>query len=108
MNTHKFSIMAALAAALLAPAPSMADSPWVPANNERGYTYQPDHGSAAPGAQGRSAAGTAVSPGVLLRSGPPLDTFPAATSGKTREQVRNEFLNMSAEERQRLRELNRN
>ena len=82
MSARKFSIATAVAAALLAPALSMADSPWVPANNERGYNYQPDHGSTAVGAQGRSA-GTAAAPGVLLREGPPLDTFPSSAGGKT-------------------------
>ncbi|NML17071.1 hypothetical protein [Azohydromonas caseinilytica] len=95
MNTRKFSVVAALAAALLAPAVSMADSPWVPANNNQGYQYQPDHGHTDKGAAGRSAASinTAAS------------TSAAAASGKTREQVRNEYLNMSAAEKQRMQEL---
>ncbi|WP_157119371.1 hypothetical protein [Azohydromonas lata] len=105
MNARKSSMMAVIAAALLAPALSMADSPWVPANNNRGYTYQPDHGSAA-GVQGRSV-GSAAAPSALLREGAPQDTTPSAT-GKTREQVRSEFLNMSAAEKQQWRELNRN
>lgn len=107
MNARKSSIMAVIAAALLAPALSMADTPWVPDNTDRGFSYQPNHAGTAAGAQGRSA-GTGVAPGVLLREGPPLDTFPSAATGKTREQVRNEYLNMSAAERQQLREQFRN
>lgn len=107
MNARKFSIVTAVAVTLIAPALSMADTPWVPDNTDRGFSYQPDHGSTAAGAQGRSA-GTAVAPGALLREGTSQDTAPSAATGKTREQVRNEYLNMSAAEKQRLRELNRN
>lgn len=107
MNARKVSIVAAIAAALLVPALSMADSPWVPANNNQGYRYQPDHGNTDKGVQGRTA-NVATSPDVLIREGAPLDTFPASTSGKTREQVRNEYLNMSAAEKQRQREIFRN
>lgn len=107
MNARKSSMMAVIAAALLAPALSMADTPWVPNNTERGFSYQPDHASTAAGAQGRSA-GTAVAPGMLLREGAPLDTAPSTATGKTREQVRAELLSMSAAERQQLREQFRN
>lgn len=106
MTIRKLSVVAALAAMLLAPAISMADSAWVVANNQ-GYQYQPDHGSSVVGAQGRSA-GTSTEPGVFLREGPPLDTTLAAVAGKTREQVRNELLDMSAAEKQRMQEFNRN
>ncbi|WP_066338663.1 hypothetical protein [Azohydromonas lata] len=101
MKTRNFSAVVALSAVLLAPAVSMADSPWVPANNNQGYRYQPDHGST--GAAGRSAPG-ATTPDTALRESAPPSTA-GATTGKTREQVRNEYLNMSAEERKRLQEL---
>lgn len=96
MKTRQFSAVVALSAVLLAPAVSMADSPWVPANNNQGYRYQPDHGSTGTGAAGRSATGVST-----------LDDARAtgAPTGKTREQVRNEYLNMSPAERQRLQEV---
>lgn len=104
MNTCKPLMAAVVGAALLAPALSMADAPWIPANNNRGYTNQPeDARSLTHGAQGRSAAG-AVAPGVRQESAP-LSTSPSTVSGKTREQVRNELLNMSPAERQRLQEV---
>ncbi|MDZ5455698.1 MULTISPECIES: hypothetical protein [Azohydromonas] len=96
MKTRKLSAVATLSAVLLAPAVSMADSPWVPANNNQGYRYQPDHGSTSTGAGGRSAAGVST---------PDAASTASATTGKTREQVRNEYLNMSAAERQRLQEM---
>lgn len=96
MNTRKSLMAAVIGAALLAPAVSMAGTSWTPANNNRGYTNQPeDARSLTHGAQDRSAAG-AVAPGAL----------PGTTaSGKTRDQVRNEVLNMSPAERQRMQEL---
>lgn len=103
MNTRKLSAVAALSAVLLAPAVSMADSPWVPANNNQGYRYQPDHGSTSSGAAGRNAAGVSMPDAAVRESAPPSTA--GTTSGKTREQVRNEYLNMSAAERQRLQEL---
>lgn len=95
MNTRKSTVVAALAAALLAPTISMADSPWVPANNNQGYRYQPDHGKMDKGAAGRSA--------VTVNT--PASTSGATAIGKTREQVRNEYLNMTAAEKQRMQEL---
>lgn len=96
MNTRKSMMAAVIGAALLTPALSMADTPWTPANNERGYTYQPeDARSLTHSAQGRSAAGTVAS-GAQRGS---------TASGKTREQVRNEVLNMSLAERQRMQDL---
>jgi hypothetical protein len=108
MNAHKFSILTAVAAAtMITPALSIADSASTPANDRSGYSSLPNHGRSPAGAQGRSAD-TAVAPGALWLEGAPSDTAPSAAAGKTREQVRNEFLNMSAAERQRMREFNRN
>jgi hypothetical protein len=110
MNTRKLSLITAVSAALLAPALSMAqNAPWSPANNNNGFSYQPTQaGSAAPGAQGRSAAmGAAVSPDTLIREGAPLDTFSAGSSARSAEQVRGEFRRLSATEKQSLQDVTR-
>lgn len=107
MNTRKLSLITVVAAALLAPALSMADTPWVPANNEQGYNYDPAHATSSPqGVQGRSAP-IAAAPGALFSETGSPTTMPSTATGKTREQVRNEYLNMSAAEKQRMQELYR-
>lgn len=91
-----------VAAALLVPALSMANSVWHQENTDQGLSYHPEHAqSTLTRAQVQTDARSAA-PGLIVREGPPLDTFPAATQTKTREQVRHELLSLSIEEKQRL------
>lgn len=102
MNVRKSSMMALVAATLLAPALSMANTEWHQENNNQGFSYHPEHAkSMLSRAQVQGDARSAATSSII-REGAPLDTFPAATSPKTREQVRNEYLSMSAGEKQRM------
>lgn len=105
MKARKSSLVALAAAALLAPTLSMAGSEWHLANNNRGFTYHPEHAkSSLTRAQVQSEARSA-GPSQIIREGAPLDTAPVAAPGKTREQVRNERLSMSAEDQLRVQQL---
>lgn len=104
MKARKSSLVALAAAALLAPTLSMAGSEWHLANNNRGFTYHPEHAkSSLTRAQVQGEARSA-GPSQIIREGAPLDTAPAAP-GKTREQVHNERLSMSAEDQLRVQQL---
>lgn len=103
MKARRLSSVGLLvAAALLAPTLSMANSEWHQENTDQGMSYHPEHAQSTLTRSQVQAAARSVAPGLIVREGPPLDTFPAATPTKTREQERNERLSLSAEEKQRL------
>lgn len=95
------------AAVLAAPTAALADSLWHPANNEAGFTFHPDHStSTKTRAEVLKELEQAKAEGsyYYLQRGltvPSRNTGP----GKTRQEVVNELLNMSPEERARMDEL---
>lgn len=105
MKARKSSLVALAAAALLAPAVSMAGSEWHLANNNRGFSYHPEHAKSTLSRAQVQGEARSAGPGQLIREGAPLDTAPVAAPGKTREQVRNERLSMSADDRLRVQQL---
>lgn len=105
MKARKSSLVAFAAAALLAPTLTMAGSEWHLANNNHGFTYHPEHAKSSLSRAQVQGEARSAEPSQLIREGAPLDTLPEAAPGKTREQVRNERLSMSADERQRLQPL---
>ncbi|QDF99350.1 DUF4148 domain-containing protein [Azoarcus sp. DD4] len=96
-----------LAAVLAAPTAALAGSLWHPANNEAGFTFHPDHStSTKTRAEVLKELEKAKADGSYdyLQRGLPVparDTGP----GKTREEVINELVNMTPEERARMDEL---
>ncbi|WP_084267668.1 DUF4148 domain-containing protein [Azohydromonas lata] len=89
-------------AALLAPALSMANTVWHQENTDQGLSYHPEHvPSTLTRAQVQAEARSAA-PSLIVREGPPLDTFPAAARAQSRDQVRQDALSLSPEEKQRL------
>ncbi len=91
-----------VAAALLAPTLSMANSEWHQESTDQGMSYHPEHAQSTLTRAQVQADARSAAPGLIVREGPPLATFTAVTPTKTREQVRNERLSLSAEEKQRL------
>ncbi|MDZ5455697.1 MULTISPECIES: DUF4148 domain-containing protein [Azohydromonas] len=91
-----------IGAALLAPALAMANAEWHQENTDQGLSYHPEHAQSTSTRAQVQADARSAAPGLIVREGPPLDTFPAATQTKTREQVRHERLSQSPEEKQRL------
>ncbi|MBD5802742.1 DUF4148 domain-containing protein [Aromatoleum evansii] len=96
-----------LAAVLAAPTAALAGSLWHPANNEAGFTFHPDHSTSTKTRtevlKELEEAKADGSYSYLLRGLPPpsRDVGP----GKTREEVINELLSMTPEERARMDEL---
>ncbi|NML17072.1 hypothetical protein [Azohydromonas caseinilytica] len=107
MKSRQYQIVTLVAAALLAPAISMANTEWHQENSDRGFSYHPEHAQRTLGRAQVQSDARSAEPGRIIREGAPLDTFPAATSTRTREQVRSEQLSLSADEKQRLQQLTR-
>ena len=96
-----------LAAVLAAPTAALAGSLWHPANNEAGFTFHPDHSTStktrAEVLKELEEAKADGSYSYLLRGLPPPSRDVAP--GKTRDEVINELVNMTPEERARMDEL---
>lgn len=95
------------AAILAAPTAALADSLWHPANNEAGFTFHPDHStSTKTRAEVLKELEQAKADGsyYYLQQGLPVPSRNTGP-GKTRQEVVNELLNMSPEERARMDEL---
>ncbi|MER2552465.1 MAG: DUF4148 domain-containing protein [Thauera sp.] len=95
------------AAVLAAPTAALADSLWHPANNEAGFTFHPDHStSTKTRAEVLKELEQAKAEGsyYYLQRGLPVPSRNTGP-GKTRQEVVNELLNMSPEERARMDEL---
>ncbi|NMG32521.1 DUF4148 domain-containing protein [Aromatoleum evansii] len=95
------------AAVLAAPTAALADSLWHPANNEAGFTFHPDHStSTKTRAEVLKELEQAKADGsyYYLQRGLPVPSRNTGP-GKTRQEVINELLNMSPEERARMDEL---
>lgn len=104
---HTVTLVPLLAAVLAAPTAALAGSLWHPANNEVGFTFHPDHStSTKTRAEVLKELEEAKADGsyYYLQRGLPVparDTGP----GKTRQEVIDELVNMTPEERARMDEL---
>ena len=107
MIIRKPLALSLIALAIAAPGLASASSLYHPAGGEVGFTTHPDHvqGALSRGdvLQSVAAARQDGTLAILSRGG----AVPAKANGaaKTREQVQQEYLNMSAAEKQRLQEL---
>ncbi|OJV62595.1 MAG: DUF4148 domain-containing protein [Burkholderiales bacterium 64-34] len=107
MNTRKSLAFSLAALAIAVPGLASASSLYHPAGGEIGYTTHPDHvqstKSRAEVIQSVEAARKDGTLAVLSRGGvlPIKATGPA----KTRDQVQQKFLDMSAAEKQRMQEM---
>ena len=99
MNVRNPILAAALAGTLMIPATGMADGLWHPANTEAGFTEHPDHMLRGK-TRATVLAELARKDGTLalLQRGAPIP-IPSAGPAKTRQQVRDELLGESAEQR---------
>jgi hypothetical protein len=101
------TLLSLLAATFVAPGVALANSDWHFTNSEAGYTYFPDHvKSTKTRAEVLRELEQAKADGsyYYLQRGVPA---PSRNSGpgKTREEVINELVNMTPEERARMDEL---
>lgn len=110
MNYRKSILLSVIAVAFVAPGLSFASSLWHPANRESGETFHPDHfKSTKTRAEVVQELQAARKDGSLLftldlERGLPVPTK-TAELGKTRAQVQKELFTMSAEDKQRARQL---
>lgn len=101
------ALMPLLAVVLIAPTATLANSLWHPADTEAGFTFHPDHStSTKTRAEVLLELEQAKADGSYeyLQRGLPVpsrDTGP----GKTREEVLEELVNMTPDERARMDEL---
>ncbi len=107
MTTRKSLALSLAALVIAAPGLASASSLYHPTGGEIGYTTHPDHvqstksrGEVMQSVEAARKDGTLA---VLSRGG----TLPVKAAGpaKTRDQVQQEFLGMSAAEKQRLQEM---
>lgn len=110
MNIRKTILLSAVAVAFAAPGLSSATSLWHQSNLERGDTFYPDHlKSSKTRAEVVRELEVARQDGTLSRSVAIDRNFSIIkkplVSGKTRAEVQNELLTMSAEEKNRMEEL---
>lgn len=110
MNIRKSLLLSVVAVAFAAPGLSTATSLWHASNNDSGDTFHPDHlkstKTRAEVMQELKIAqqdGTLPTVAEMNRNYPVIKQGPG--SGKTRAEVQNELLTMSAEEKKRMQEL---
>ena len=107
MTVRKPLTLTLIAFAIAAPGLASASSLYHPADGEVGMTTHPDH------MQSTMSRGDVLQAVEVARRDGTLATLSrggsmpikATSSPKTREQVRQEYLNMSAEEKQQIKEL---
>ena len=107
MTVRKPFALSLIALAIAAPSLASASSLYHPAGGEVGFTTHPDHFQRSMSReevlQSVAAARKDGTLAILQRGG----VLPVKATGpsKTREQVQQEYLNMSAAEKQRIQEL---
>lgn len=112
MNFHKSVLLSLAVVAFAAPGLSSATSLWYPAKGNSGGEFRQDHfQSTKTRAQVMQELEVARQDGTLPTNAELNRNYPvnnkALGSGKTRAEVQNELLTLSAEEKQRMRELYR-
>ena len=107
MNVRKPFTLTLIALAIAAPSLASASSLYHPAGGEVGFTTHPDHFQSTTSREDvLQAVAVARKDGTLaiLQRGGALPVK-ATGSSKTRAQVQQEYLNMSAAEKERIQEL---
>ena len=106
MIVRKPLALSLIALAIAAPGLASASSPYHPADGEVGFTTHPDHFQSAMSRADAPQVTVARKDGTLaiIARGGALPVK-AMSPSKTREQVQQEYLSMSAAEKQRMKEL---